>query len=215
MELRILLASISALFMQGEIAKANLQNQYNNTSSVSPTQAQYFGTESNLFGDTWNVSYYVDGRGNIYSFREGSSTGRLLGIIGKRYSKTSNTCLFGNNLQCMGNTMTTTSQYGIDSADGYKRCGLYKYSTTSANFHSAPLLQGDGSSSDVSRKELGVCNSALAIRQKLEAQRQEQARKKEEARREILPTLLDDMESSMQYLCKVNPSKPACNEWVQ
>ena len=179
MKLRFLVISLSALFLQGTVAKADLQDQYNQSSSISPTQAQYFGTDSNLFGDTWNVSYYVDRRGNIYSFREGSSTGSLLGVIGKRYSKTGNTCFFGNNLQCMGNTMTTITQYGIDSADGYQGCGLYKYSTTSTNFYSSPLLQGDGGSSDVSREELGVCNSSIALRRK-KRQAEAAAKKAEE-----------------------------------
>ena len=158
---RILVAPLCALLVQGVMVKANLQDQYNNASSVSSSQAQYFGVDSNIFGKSWSVSYYVDGKGNIFSFIEGSSSGSLVGVIGRKYSATSNTCLFGTNVECMSNTMTTISQYGIDSADGFERCGLYKYSTTSLDLHSSPFLRDDGSSSDVSRKELGVCNSAL------------------------------------------------------
>ena len=214
MKLRFLVVAFSGLLLQGTAVKANLQNQYNQRSSVSSSQAQYFGTRSNLFGDTWNVSYYVDGKGNIYSFREGYSGASFVGVIGKRYSATSNTCLFGINIQCMGNTMTTITQYGIDYSEGYKSCGLYKYSSSSANIHSSPLFQGDGSGGNVSREEIGVCQSALAIRGKEKAKKAEEARQKEVARRAAAPTYGQIMQQRLDFLCKRDPSKSVCKEQI-
>lgn len=136
---------LSLLLTLTTSAKADFADEYIQQEQVSWENAQYERSDKTLDGQALRVRTQVTKNGTMYSIQSNDKANvKRIGTLRDINSYSQNTCLFGYNLECASNIITTQVQYKIQG------CNLFRYSRE---------VSASGRPGEVSRFLEGSCRA--------------------------------------------------------